>query len=66
MRATNPGDQALLGLFLGNAHNDHSFHESLVKVVDAWVFLHHATHSGLQVAIGIPLLFFLPKDEKKW
>ena len=38
MRATNPGDQALLGLFLENAHSAHSSHASLVKVLVAWRF----------------------------
>ena len=65
MRATNPGDKALLGLFFVNAHNDHISHASLVKVVEAGVFLHHAAHSVLQGAIGIPP-FFLLKNTKKW
>ena len=65
MRATNPGDQALLGLFLENAHSAHSSHASLVKVVHAGVFLRHATHSVLQGAIGIPPLFLCPWDTNK-
>ena len=36
MRATNPGDQALLGLFLENAHSTHRSHASLVRVLVAW------------------------------
>ena len=36
MRATHPGGQTLLGLFLGNAHGTHSSPASSVKVVVAW------------------------------
>ena len=36
MRATNPGGQTLLGLFLENAHGTHSGPTSSVMVVVAW------------------------------